>query len=545
LQLRSNINFGVAFSAALITLVVFMPSLFCDFINFDDPQYVIENTGIRTLGADFWYWSFCTIPLNYWTPLLWISFALDYHFWGLNPFGYHLTNIVLHAVTVFLFVIFADKVYRQSDSAFRRGNSRYIYPGMLLVAALLFAIHPARVESVVWVTERKDVLNGVFTLGFLIFYLRYLQQKDASVGKSASGREYLLSLLLFTLSMLIKPSSFLIPLALLLLEWYPLRRLEREKFSSLLLEKIPFMAAGGVIVLVSIYFRAKQGGFNSLSEFPFAVRTVAAGNSIIEYFSLMLFPVNILPYHILPRAVPVLYIYKAIAAAILLCGTIFFRKRFPAFAASVMFFVITILPSLHFLTDGYQTVLSPRYTYLPTLLACIVAAPALVSACQKIAAAAGRYGVYLSVGLISALFIFYASTTVILIADWKDSGVMWSKVIEHQPFDKAYFFRGSYLADQGNYLGAVKDYSACIELATRFTLPDIFNVYAHRGVALAKAGYLQDAVDDLSVAISLFPHPLYYHHRGEALRRLGRLSEAADDFSAAGGETGSISWFQP
>ena len=544
MNLKSKNLYTVAFLVGLVSLAVYLRALSCDFINFDDPTYVIENTGIRSMGKDFWYWAFCTIPLNYWTPLLWISFAIDYRFWGLDPFGYHLTNILMHALNAALFVIFADKVYTQSCNIVKNGHSRYLYPGMLLAAGLLFAVHPARVESVVWVTERKDVLNGVFTLGFLIFYLRYLQKKNDPVQEHGMGREYILSLLLFTLSMLIKPSSFLLPLALLLMDWYPLRRFNREKLSSLFLEKMPFMICGALIVSISIVFRMKQGGFNSLSDFPLAVRTVAAGNSLVEYFMLMMFPVNILPYSILPRAVPILYIYKAVAAAIVLCGTIFFGKRFPAFTASVLFFVVTILPSLHFITDGYQTVLSPRYTYLPSILACILAAPALVSACQKIAVSAGRYGVYIVAGVLSALFIFYVGTTVTLIGDWKNSGVFWTKVIDRQPFDKAYYFRGLYFAERGEYRAAVKDYTTCIGLATQRTLPDIHNVYASRADALLKAGYYSDALDDFTTAITLYPHPLYYYHRGVVLKILGRLNEADADFARAGNAAGELIWFE-
>jgi hypothetical protein len=523
---------------------VYYKGLYCDFINLDDPEYVIENTGIRGMGTDFWYWAFCTIPLNYWTPLLWISFAIDYKLWGLNPFGYHLTNILLYTLNVTLFVYFADKIYCLCRRLVTHGSSKYLYPGVLLVAALLFAIHPARVESVVWITARKDVLNGIFTIGFLIFYLRYVQIKNNPVNVHGKEREYCLSLLLFILSMLIKPSSFLIPVALLVLDWYPLERFNRKQCKSLLMEKIPFMLLGGGIVVISIIFRMKQGGFNSLSEFPLAVRTVAAGNSLIEYFLLMLFPVNILPYYILPRAVPVLYIYKAIAALILLCGTVIAGKRFPAFTASVLFFVITIFPSLHFLTDGYQTVLSPRYTYLPSLLACVLAAPALVSASRKIAASSDRYGGYLSTGLLSLLFCFYVGTTLTLIEDWKNSGVFWSKVIDNKPFDKAYYFRGRYLAEKGEYRAAVDDYSSCINLATRYTLPDIHNVYAFRGDALLKAGYYREAVDDFSTAISLYPHQSFYYFRGVALKSMGRASSADEDFAKAGVAPEKLVWLE-
>lgn len=543
LPLKNNHLYLLAFVAGLVSLLVYLRALSCGFINFDDPAYVIENTAIRSLGAEFWQWSFGTIPLNYWTPLLWVSFALDYHFWGLNPLGYHLTNNLLHAVNVALFVLFAHRVCELGRGVANEQTSRVVYPAMLLFAALLFGLHPARVESVVWVTERKDVLNGLFTLGFLISYLRYLREQRTGAGRGGGGY-YFLSLLLFILSMLIKPSTFLMPLALLVVDWYPLGRFEREKSWPLVREKIPFLLAGGIIVAISIVFRTKEGGFNSLASFPMAVRTVAAGNSLIEYLRLLLVPVNILPYEILPRAVPLFYIYKAIAAGLLLVATLVWARRFPAWAASVFFFVITIVPSLHFLTDGYQTELSPRYTYLPVLLPSLLAAVTLAAAGQRIAARWGRHGAGVVVACAAALLLAYGGITLRITDDWKNSGVFWTKVIENRPFDKAYYFRGNYLAEQGEYRSAVQDYTTCLELATPRTLPDIHNVYAFRGDALLKAGSPAEALEDFTTALSIYPHPLYLHLRGQALQALGRGGEATADFTAAGAEPGTLRWLQ-
>jgi len=545
LNLKSNHLLIVAFIAGIVCLAVFGRTLSCDFVNYEDPEYVINNPFIRNFDKDFWYSAFFTVPLNFWVPLLWISFAVDYHFWGLNPLGYHLTNIVLHAVNAGIMVFIADRIYRNSLIRIEGvSRSRYLYPALLLLAALLFGIHPARVESVAWVTERKDLLNGIFTLAAIYFYLRYRDKKEASLPRGAILREYAASLLLFFLSLTAKPSSIFIPLALLVMDWYPLGRLRNNGLWRLVAEKIPYLVLATPVIAASVIGRALQGGYNSLAAIPFSVRLVAAGNSILEYFNLMLFPLGILPYYHLPRPVPILYIYKAaIAWFLLLLLVCIGRRKVPWLVAIVLSFVVTIFPALHFFADGYQVILAPRYSYLASILPVIIVAALIVNGYQKISAWQRHAGTVV-VGIVGALLVFYSITTYRLIGDWKDSGAMWAKVITHRPFEKAYFFRGEFLASQGNYLDAINDYTTCITLSAGLVGPRIYNVYAFRGETLMKAGYYEDALDDFNTAISLHPHPLYYYYRGTILKKLGRAMEADEDFRRAGDASGKLNWIE-
>src|SRR6185369_3246424 len=531
----------VAMTAAIIVLLVYMRTLSCDFVNLDDPAYIIENTGIRSLGSEFWYWAFATFPINYWMPVLWISFAVDYHFWGLNPFGYHLTNNILHAVNTGLVVLMADGLYRNRFAQREEvPNSKYIYTGMLLLAGLIFGIHPVRVESVAWATERKDVLNGLFTLGSIICYLRYQEIKVAHAEKKRIYCYYCLSLLLFLVSLMCKPSSIFIPIALLVIDWYPLGRLRQGKVLPLLIEKMPHAVSGGIIILISIILRAQEGGFNTLADFPLAVRSAAAGNAIVEYFRLMLYPVGILPYYALPRPVPIYFIYKAAAAAGFIFISVCLGKRLPQLTAAVLFFAIIIFPGLNFVTDGAQIIVCLRYTYLPSLLPSIILAAVVGSWYLKVAQSWPVRGEFLFCCLLTSLLVFYAVTTYRLIGDWKDSGTYWTKVIDHQPFEKAYFFRGSFYADKGDHLAAIKDYTTCLAQATVRTLPQLHNVYAYRGYALLKAGYFEDAVNDFTEAISMRPYQIYYYYRGVALKSMEMGKEAEADFDKAGEENGQI-----
>jgi tetratricopeptide (TPR) repeat protein len=544
LNLHKHMVLKIALTAGVISLLVYFRALFSDFVNWDDTDYVLNNEMIRTLDIDMLVKAFTNISIFHWVPLLWISYAVDYHFWGLNPLGYHLTNIILHVVNTGLTVAIADGLFRRHFAGKEPlSAAKYLYPAMLLLAGLLFGIHPAKVESVVWVTERKDVLNGVFILSAIYCYLRYVQQKEEAEGSPRISKAYVFSLILFFLSLMVKPSSAFIPAALLVIDWYPLGRLKKGKIWSLLLEKIPFVAVVAAILVTSVIFKLKGGAFNPLSEFPFWIRVIASGNAIAEYLKIMLYPIGILPYYELPYAIPKVFILKAAAIGCLICFSLYWIKKAPWFPAIILFFTITIFPSLQFFADGAQLVYASRYTYLPSLLPCIVLAALLTTLYQKLTTSAAPAGRILTAGVAIALLVFYGVLTQDLIGVWKNSGTMWSRVIAAKTFDRAYFYRGLYYVDAGKYDAAIADYSKCIEIWTEKKIPDIYNLYAFRGEALIKAGRYAEAVKDFDVALSMFPHRLYYFYRGTALKGVGRIKEAEADFARAGRARGQMYWF--
>lgn len=146
--------------------------------------------------------------------------------------------------------------------------------------------------------------------------------------------------------------------------------------------------------------------------------------------------------------------------------------------------------------------------------------------------------------MLPVILVFYVVVTQNNIGDWKNSNTFWSKVIAHQPFGMAYYYRALYYVDSDkNYLAAVDDYTTCLEMFDEDNNPDVFNLYAFRGEALSKAGRYADAVKDLDFAISLFPHKLYYYHRGIALMELGKIKEGEQDLMRAGKTVGSLRWF--
>ncbi len=534
---------AIALTATAICLLVYVRALSCDFINFDDPYYVMENPGIRILDRQFFLESFTTSYLGWWMPLTWLSYAIDYHFWGLNPFGYHLTNILLHAMNSGLVVLIADLVlkrWRVADLCPTKVGSQasttndWIYPMTLLLAAVLWGAHPLRVESVAWVTERKDVLNGFFSLGSVMAYLIYADRRDAG---RAAAHFYISSLLLFLLSLMAKPVSVVIPAMLLVMDWYPLKRISRDNFLKICAEKLPFIVISISMVLATLNLANSETILVSFQDFPIHRRFILAGDSLLEYLRLTVFPAGLAIIYLLPREFPTEYYLAAASILAFCCFCCFCWKRFPWLVSTWLLFMLPLIPVLGFFQNGSQAH-ADRFTYLPGV-ALSIACAGLVRASIYRYQGLARYGI---IGFSILLTLLYASVTVQLTGVWKNSETLWSRVIAVQPAGRAYYLRADYRQQTGRYLEAAEDLAISIQMGREAGFPGVFNLHALRGDALSRAGRYLDAVAEFSEAIRLNPDDTYFYHRGVALGALGRSTEAEKDFKRAGDATGPIVW---
>ncbi len=543
MRLTSNRTLTLALSAGLICLLLYLRALSCDFVNYDDPDYILKNPAIRILDWQFLTEAFSTSYMGWWMPLTWISLAIDYHFWGLNPLGFHLTNILLHAINTALVVLIADRLLRpvMESEADQDSSGLYLYPATLLLAGLLWGIHPLRVESVAWVTERKDVLNGIFSLGSILCYLCYAHKKESAEQNNGAIRDYILSLVLVLLSLMAKPVSVVIPAMLLVADWYPLGRLQRGRILPVLAEKIPFLVLCASLSIATVYFASDATILVSFQDFPLAKRVVLAGNSIFEYVSLSIYPVGITHLYLLPRVFPVSY-YLATAVAILFtCFCICTYKKRPWLFATWLAFILPLLPVLGFLQNGAQAH-AARFTYLPAVAPSIAVAAIIAALYRKSASIPARFARNSFICLIAVLLLFYGTMTVKLIGSWKNSATLWSRNIDIQPSGRAFYFRGDYYLQKGKYVAAAEDLSVSIRMGQEAGFPGLFNLHALRGDALSKAGHYQEAVKEFTSAILLNPFPNYFYHRGLALKALGNLKASEEDFKQAGTETGPIKW---
>lgn len=528
-------------AVAFVCLFVYLRALSCDFVNFDDPYYIIDNPVIRKFNPQMLVSVFTETHAGWWMPLTWISFAADYHFWGLDPKGYHLTNILLHAANSAIVVLIAARILALSPGKEEKDLFRTCMP---LLAGLIFAIHPLRVESVVWVTERKDVLNGIFSLGSVYCYLLFAGEKMAGKTGKKVICLYLFSLTLFTLSLMAKPVSVVIPALLLLLDWSPLQRFGAKCNTAVIAEKIPFMIISAAMIIVTIMTSlGKEGFFVATSDLSFPLRILVAGNSVIEYCRLMVLPVGILPLYVLDPVITYPFVIKTVLAIAFTACAVLLARRKPLVLTIWLSFIIPLLPVLGFLQNGDQSH-AARFTYLPSVGPSIAVAAFCASAGRQ---ATGRRKAlsHVIILFIGCTFIFYAWMSLRLIDVWHDTGTLWSRVIDSKPMGRAYRERGFFYLSTGRYAEAISDFTTALDIAANLQRNDIFNLYAYRGEALRKKGLYEEAISDFRMAIALKPHPRYYYRLGLALREAGKVTEAAENFRLAGHDSGPIELFTP
>ncbi|NOX97016.1 MAG: hypothetical protein GXO98_02935, partial [Nitrospirae bacterium] len=262
---------------ALTTLLVYLPTLNNNFVNWDDGEYVYDNPHIQSLDPELLKWTFTSFYAGNWHPLTWLSHALDYALWGLNPRGHHLTAIIFHSLNTFLVFIllirllvpFRKKTGKRERTSLLKEPSLGKALAAGAITALLFGLHPLHVESVAWVAERKDVLYAFFTLLSLLSYLRYISPLSSLPRRSTF---YGLSLFLFALALMSKPMAVTLPVVLVILDIYPLERLNLKAAGpaqrKVWIEKLPFLGLSLVSSIITIVAQRAGGAVAPLKYWP-------------------------------------------------------------------------------------------------------------------------------------------------------------------------------------------------------------------------------------------------------------------------------------
>src|SRR4029450_10959080 len=298
---------GICLSLAVLTWLVFGQTLWHDFINYDDPRYVYENTKITGgLSISGIAWAFTHIHSTNWHPLTTISHMLDCQLYGLRAGWHHFTNVLLHTVVVILLFL----ALAEMTGAFWRSG----------FVAAVFAIHPLRVESVAWIAERKDVLSGVFFMLTLLAYLHYTPLP--------SLRRYLVVVFVLACGLMSKPMLVTLPFVLLLLDYWPLDRI-RGQFRMCLLEKLPLVALSAISSIATLV--AQKGAVGWTEDLPIFERINNAVVSYILYIWQMFWPARLAVFY--PHPENALPPWEIIASLLLLiCITavaIALRKQRP------------------------------------------------------------------------------------------------------------------------------------------------------------------------------------------------------------------------
>lgn len=517
IQKKDHLKYWIAGVVSLMTFIVYLASLRNGFVLWDDDWYIFENPHIRSLDLTFFKWAFLDFYSGNWHPLTWISHAMDYAVWGLNPLGHHLTNNILHAVNTFLVVlltirlaeIYGERARVDGTSILPDERKILILGG---VTGLLFGLHPLHVESVAWVSERKDLLCALFYLISVKTYLEYanpmgIATEDQGQSLRYFNKQYLLVVGFFILALLSKPMAITLPAVLLVLDWYPLSRIKSFKsFRNVLIEKIPFVVLGLISSVLTI-FAQKAGGALSVVVMvfePFSARSVLAAKSLLSYLWKMILPIDLIPLYPYPANIAPLsseYIVPVVfVIAITVICAIFVKKQ-KLWLAVWGYFIITLLPVLGIVPVGIQS-MADRYTYLPSIGPFLIVG-LLASWISERVAAVRKMEFIAKGGSIAVALLVAVSMTYLTFAQigiWRNSIALWSYVIEMEPASvpTAYGNRGVSFAELGDLGKALDDYDMAIRLDPFYT-----GIYYERGLVLAKMHQFEKAISDYDKAIAL------------------------------------------
>jgi protein O-mannosyl-transferase len=494
----------VAAGVACVACVVFLPALGGGFLPWDDESNLVTNRAWRGFGPAQLGWMLTAFHKGHWIPVTWLSFALDFTIWGMEPRGYHLTNVLLHAANAGLVGLLAARLIRAGGEA---AAAARLVGGA--AAALVWALHPLRVESIAWVTERRDVLSGFFFLLALLGYLRAAREERAW-----RSRWYGFSLIAFALALGSKSMTVSLPVVLLILDVYPLRRWRGVGDRARLAEKIPFALLGLLAGAVAMVAVRAGGSASSLADLGIGQRLAISAYGLAFYLWKSLVPVGLSPLYELPLHLDPLtpvYVASMVLVVAMTAAAVAVRRRWPWLLAAWAAYVVMLLPVVGIVHNGPQ-IAADRYTYLPSLPFALLAGQAVAILWRR------RWTVAVPAALVSLL----ALVTVEQIRVWRDAEALWTRALAVSPSAIAHASLGVVLDERGQPDAAIARYAQALRINPRLA-------YAQNswGIALARQGRWGEAARHYEEALALDPGYAEAHlNLAAALQRLGRYADA-------------------
>ncbi|HXI68991.1 MAG TPA: tetratricopeptide repeat protein [Verrucomicrobiae bacterium] len=521
----------IALLLAFATLLAYLPVVRCDFVNFDDQVYVTENPQVRsgvTWGS--LHWAFTSFDGANWHPLTWLSHMLDCEVFGLNPAGHHLVNTLIHSVNAALLFLLLLRL------------TRLAWPSLLVAA--LFAWHPLHVESVAWISERKDVLSTFFALLTFLSYTRYAQSVTSDQWQGTGGaslppatrhpsRDYRFALLFFALGLMAKPMLVTVPFVLLLLDYWPLARIQNSKFKiqnvkALVVEKTPFFLLTAVSCVVTFLAQRHGAAVMTLEQFSFDLRLENALIAYGEYLLAMVWPVNLAILYPLPNHRHWIDAAAASAtAALFLISWLTWRARHrcPYLAVGWLWFLGMLVPVIGLVKVGSMA-FADRYTYL-SLTGIFIA---IAFGGHELAARFPSLKKFLAAAAVAALIACVALTERQL-QFWRNSETLFRRdlAVTQDDTGSAHVNLGAALEVSGRMEEALAEYHEAARLAD-----DNLNAQSDLANLLLKMGRPAEALRHFRRAIALDPRAASAHFGlGTTLLQLGQDAAAMDEFRTA------------
>jgi Flp pilus assembly protein TadD len=481
---------GISLLLVVATVAIYAPVATFDFINFDDGGYVRDNAHVLNgLTREGVVWAFTTTRQANWHPLTWLSLQLDASLFGSSPRVFHTTNIVLHVIGVLLlFLLFA----RMTGSEWRSA----------LVAAL-FAVHPLHVESVAWIAERKDVLSTA--LGLLACHLWLDALERPGLARRA------LAVSAYAASLLAKPMLVSLPILLLLLDAWPLRR--TESWRRLVVEKAPLFALAA-FSCVATYVAQSQGGvMRTLTQYPFDARAANAAVSYVLYLWKAIWPTGLALFYPYPYAgVPAFEVAAAVAAlAVVTAACVRTSLRAPYLLVGWFWYLVTLVPVIGLVQVGSQA-MADRYTYVPLIGPFVMLAFALPVRPRRVVATA-----------VLAAIVALAAVAFRQVGYWRNSVVLFTRsiaVTKDNAVAESNLARA--LFDRGQIGSAVAHCAEAVRIA-----PDMGDAQANLVRGLLALGRNEEAMARTREALSQRPNDSRTHVNAGLIARMGGDTDAA------------------
>jgi tetratricopeptide (TPR) repeat protein len=538
---------------ALAVIAAYLPTFQNGFVNLDDPQYVTANAYVKNgLTWDGFRYAFTSFDRGFWHPLTWLSLMLDRTLYSAGAWGFHTTSLAFHiANTILLFIVF-----RRMTGAIWRSA----------MVAALFGLHPLHVESVAWISERKDVLSGFFFMLTLLAYAKYVSSGESRVARgdpdsnpdpnlnpshpplstlrhSHAFRFYALSLLCFTLGLMSKTMLVTLPVLLLLLDYWPLRRLrvgelrvggsKTPSVRALLVEKIPFFGLALVSGLLTLRSQGAAGAIQEIARIPMHYRVENALLAYVRYLVQTVWPLRLAGYYAFPPGFSSTAV--AIAGVLLTLISVFCLlacRRRPYITVGWIWYGVTLLPVIGLIYVGSQSQ-ADRYTYLPLIgvfTLVVWGVSEMAERGPQSAATSNRIQAPILAIVSAMVLILCAAVTWRQVGYWKDGITLFSRALQVTTYNPlAHNNLGTALFDRGHLDDAILQYQEALRQS-----PNYPSARQNLGAALLRRGRTDEAIPQLQEAVRLNPTFAGAHcNLGAALGMKGRVDEAIQQFQIA------------
>lgn len=500
----------LALAIIAITIICYLPALKAGFTNWDDDVYVTNNNLVKNFSTQYLPHLFSFYKLGDFYPLNTLSYAIDYKIWGMNAKGFHLTNLLFHLLNVLLVFWLMLRLIKRKDIA--------------LAAALVFAVHPVNVESVAWVSGRKEVLFTFFYLGALISYLYY-------ITNNYRLKYLILSLLLFFFSLLSKIVAVTLPGIILLIDYYYSRKFNLKW----LWEKIPFVLLSVFFLFVGYLLTTHLGSVNLKEQFySIFERIFLVSYCSMFYIVKFLFPVNLTAIYPFPptggHALPWEYYASLVAVAAIIFAIIKLKNHRKNLVFGLLFYIVAASTVIQIVPAHGQSIVWEHYAYLPFIGLIFILGKVYSQLMDTTAASSIKKLKPYFIGLAAIFLLAFSITTYSRNQVWKDSKTLWSDAVKKMPeAEAAWYNLGSIKNNSLDYTGALEAYDNAIRIN-----PTYSDAYASRGMTKINLGKFKEGLADCDISIKLNPSYAYsYLCEGIGYADLNILDSALKRFNKA------------